>query len=200
MSQAKEKAALALTNAQRKYQDAYEAGDAKAMAEAQAEIAQAAVQKQQVERWTPPQKNQEESLQQQQKPVYSQPSERNAFTPDPEAVSWAEKNEWFHTNDEMTGFAYGVHDSLINKGIDPVIDADRYYATIDKRIREKFPEHFESEQPRKRDKAPTVVAPVHRTVRGNKVVLTKSQLAIAERLGITPQRYAAEVAKMESQQ
>ncbi len=46
-------------------------------------------------------------------------------------------------------------------------------------------------------KASSVVAPASRTRSPKKIVLKQSQLAIAKRLGLTPEQYARELVKME---
>lgn len=196
ITQAREKAEMSLSTASRKYQDAYDAGDSAAMAAAQAEIADAAMAKREASRWQPTPQPKETALQEQENPVYSKPS---VPKPDARATNWAEKNEWFGDwnggyNEEMTAFAYGVHDKLTRNGVNPATDPDRYYQALDKRVREVFPEYEWNDAPR--NKARTVVASVQRTPKGNKVTLNRSQLAIATKLGLTPLQYAQEVASL----
>ena len=45
-----------------------------------------------------------------------------APTVDPKAVAWAKRNPWFHTDEEMTGFAFGLHNKLVSSGVDPKSD------------------------------------------------------------------------------
>ena len=54
------------------------------------------------------------------------------------------ENDWFQKEGEeaMTGFALGVHQSLIKKGINPKIDPQSYYGEIDKQMRATFPNYF----------------------------------------------------------
>jgi len=62
--------------------------------------------------------------------------------PDPKAREWASDNEWFGKDEEMTSFAYGLHNKLVVKeGIDPT--SDEYYDRINSRMREIFPNEFE---------------------------------------------------------
>ncbi len=49
-------------------------------------------------------------------------------------------NLWFGENDAMTTYAIEVHSELIAGGIDP--DSDAYYTSIDKKMRNKFPDYF----------------------------------------------------------
>jgi len=95
----------------------------------------------------------------------------------------------------MTGFAFAVHERLVeDEGVDP--QSDTYYERIDARMREKFPEKFQdsgnggNEKPRRS----SVVAPATRSTAPKKIVLTQSALAIAKRLGLTPEQYARQVA------
>ena len=46
-------------------------------------------------------------------------------------------------------------------------------------------------------KASSVVAPASRTRSPKKIVLNRTQIAVAKRLGVTPEQYAREVMKME---
>lgn len=113
--------------------------------------------------------------------------------PDPKAIEWQEKNDWFGSDSEMTSFAYGVHDKIVSDGVDP--DTDEYYQLIDSRMRQVFPDQFSDEQPR--TKASSVVAPAKRGSKGSprKITLTATQLRLAKRLGLTPQQYAAQLLK-----
>jgi hypothetical protein len=90
----------------------------------------------------------------------------------------------------MTNLAYAVHEKLVRNGVDP--RSDEYYERIDTRMKEVFPEYFG-----KKAKPATVVAPVTRTTAGKKVVsLTKTQIALAKKLGLTNKQYAEEVLKL----
>ena len=113
--------------------------------------------------------------------------------PTPEANEWAKKNTWFNNPEhyDMTAMAYGVHEDLVrNKGFTP--DTDKYYAEIDKVIRQRFPEHFDEAKPS------TVVAPAQRTtgVRSRKVKITASAAAVAKQLGLSNEQYANQVLKI----
>ena len=118
----------------------------------------------------------------------SQPEPRQ---PDPKAVAWAEKNEWFGTDNAMTYTAYDIHNQLVKEGID--VADDEYYTEIDKRIRNEFPHKFNDggEVSRPKQKVASVVrksASGRRTVR-----LTPSQVAIAKKLGVPLEEYAKHV-------
>ena len=80
---------------------------------------------------------------------------------------------------------------------------DEYFERIDARLKEKFPEVFGEPPkpqgtPTSKKPAATVVAPAARSAATKKVKLTKSQEAIAYKLGLTPKQYALELMKLEA--
>lgn len=113
---------------------------------------------------------------------------------DPKLSSWQKENPWFGKDDEMTGWALGLHQKLVREGIDP--QSDDYYDRINRRMRQLFPDRFESEDdtPAEKPRRSNVVAPATRSVAPKKVVLTESQVKLAKRLGLTPEQYARQVA------
>jgi predicted RND superfamily exporter protein len=114
-------------------------------------------------------------------------------------MRWQERNPWFGQDEEMTASALGLHEKLKRNGV--VIGSDEYYTTIDKTIRKRFPENFEEQEEVRetpRAKASTVVAPATRSTNAKKVKLTTSQVALAKKLGLTPEQYVKEVIKLEN--
>jgi hypothetical protein len=121
---------------------------------------------------------------------------------DDKTVRWQAKNQWFGSAgyEEVTSFALGLHQKLVNSGVDP--RSDEYFERIDARMKSTFPEVFggSDDKPKSGDssKRPTsVVAPATRSTGARKVQLTPTQVALAKKYGLTPQQYAAEVAKLE---
>jgi hypothetical protein len=115
---------------------------------------------------------------------------------------WQAKNQWFGSPgyEEVTSFALGLHQKLVNTGVDP--RSDEYFERLDARMKSTFPEIFskDEDKPKSGDssKRPTsVVAPATRSTGARKVQLTPTQVALAKKYGLTPQQYAAEVAKLE---
>ena len=104
--------------------------------------------------------------------------------PSEKAVGWAEKNVWFGKDKVLTNAAYGIHEDLVAQGFDP--ESDDYYNEIDFKMREYFPSRFEKE------KRPTqTVASAGRKQEGRRTVkLTRSQVAIAKKLGVPLEEYA----------
>ena len=107
---------------------------------------------------------------------------------DPKAEAWAEKNEWFGTDNAMTYTAYDIHQELVKNGVDP--RDDEYYNEIDRRIRKEFPHKFEA----KSKPTQKVASAVRTTSTGRRTVrLTPSQVAIAKKLGVPLEEYAKHV-------
>lgn len=108
--------------------------------------------------------------------------------PDPKAEDWAEKNDWFGKDEAMTFAAFGIHKRLVEEeGFDP--QTDDYYNELDKRIHIAFPQKFNGTGKRPAQ----AVAGVSRgsnTGRGKKVRLSRSQVAIAKKLGVPLEEYA----------
>ena len=121
---------------------------------------------------------------------------------DQKTLRWQAQNQWFGApgNEEMTSFALGLHQKLVNSGIDP--RSDEYFERINARMKSTFREFFgeTEDRPKSGDvsrKPSTVVAPATRSTGARKVQLTPTQVALAKKFGLTPQQYAVELAKME---
>jgi len=116
---------------------------------------------------------------------------------DPKLLAWREKNQWFGPNKRMTAYALGLHDDLVAEGIPP--GSDEYWRRINTDVRTRFPEQFGSEEPADAPKTQrvktNVVAPATRSTAPKKIVLTKSQVEIAKRLGVPLELYARKVAE-----
>ena len=116
---------------------------------------------------------------QQQEPIPQQePSEK--------AKAWADENTWFGQDKVMTNAAYTIHTDLVQKGFDP--ESDEYYTEVNKQMRENFPNKFAEERPVQ------TVASAGRKQQGRRTVkLTRSQVAIARKLGVPLEEYAKHV-------
>ena len=185
-----------MTAAEGRYRDAYEEGDTEKIVEAQRGMTDAAVEKKQFEQYKP----QEDRVTEPDTPS-EVPQGQPQVTVDPRAKEWLSKNRWFGNgpdkNVEMTGFAYGVHEELVRSGIDPTSKPDDYYAEVDRRIQDRFPEQFGGVEETRGSTPPQPVVASARRSGGNsrKVQLTRSQVDLAKRLGLTKEQYAAQVAK-----
>lgn len=113
--------------------------------------------------------------------------------PDAKAEEWAEKNDWFGTDDAMTFAAFGLHKKLVqDEGFDP--SSNDYYDALDSRMRDAFPHRFtDVEDAPRNNRSGQSVAGVSRNKssgRGKKVRLSPSQVTIAKRLGVPLEEYA----------
>ena len=179
--------------AQDKYRKAFEIGDTEGVLEAQNELNKLAIERSGLDAYVKPAEVPvtQAPLQQNFNPVYNQQEPVQQPQPrDYKAESWASRNPWFGKDEEMTAFAYGVHERLVKSGVDPT--SDDYYEKVDSRMREMFPQNF-NERPRKTSN----VAAVGRTTGKKEVTLSKSEDAIRRRLGLTPEQYKAEKRKLE---
>jgi len=189
ITQAKARIASELVGAKAAYKAAYEAGDADAVLDAQEKLMKLQNESSRVDNWTPPKQ------QAQAAPV---PKAAQIPEPDPRAKAWVEKNSWFNEDRGMQRFAMLVHEELVENGIDS--GSNIYYNKIDAAIRQRYPDRFddapiEVKQPQRQ--TGSVVAPGGRNtpVSRNKVVITSSEAAIAKRLGLSIQQYAAQKLK-----
>lgn len=191
LEQAKKTVASEMEDARRKYKEAYEAGDSEALVDAQENLTAVKMKLERVNNFKPTPLQEDE--------VEVKIPQVSAPAIDPKAEKWREKNEWFGSDDEMTSFALGLHNKLVKNGVDPA--SDDYYEKVDSRMRQVFPEAFDSDEPaeepekvEKRTKS-NVVAPATRSSAPKKVTLTQTQVNIAKRLGVPLELYARKVAE-----
>ena len=154
--------------------EAIDRGDIDAQVEAQRQLANVASQNDKLAmvKQQQAQRAQQPVPMQQQQPVQQQ----KANPPDPKATAWADKNDWFGSDEPMTLTAFTIHKNLVeNEGFDP--HSDDYYAEVDRRIRQEFPHKFGGAT---RQSGPLVAS----ASRGGqkkgkqKIQLTKSEVAI----------------------
>ena len=184
--------------AKRDYREAYDSGDSEKIIEAQTRMNDSQLKLSQVQNYQPQFRN---AGQEQENQVYIPQNQPQVAKPDNRALKWQEKNEWFGNDEEMTSLALGLHEKLVRNGIDPT--SDEYYRRIDGTMQKRFPEYFgdatlDEETPAQRTKPSTVVAPATRSTAPKKVRLTKTQVALAKKFGLTPEQYARETLKLEN--
>lgn len=203
VEQAKARAQTDLDAAKRRFKEAYESGDSDGVTEAQDQLAAARSRLDRVNNLkVPPLQDEKVDVKQpheretvQQEPEKPTPKRQLA----PRVAEWTEENPWFGQDDEMTAFALGYHNKLVKEGVDP--ETEDYYKKLDARLRKVFPENFDEEvddeppESRQQKKPTSSVAPVTRSTAQKKVRLTKTQVAIANRLGVPLELYAKEVAE-----
>jgi hypothetical protein len=184
--------------AQRDYREAYDSGDTDKIINAQTRMNDAQMRFSQMQQYKP---QYNKALQEEENDVYIPQSRPQVTKPDNKALNWQEKNDWFGKDEEMTSLALGVHEKLVRSGIDP--HSDEYYRRIDSTMQKRFPENFgdatlNEDKPSQRTKPSTVVAPATRSTAPKKVRLTKTQVALAKKFGLTPEQYARETLKLEN--
>jgi hypothetical protein len=187
-----------LNLAKRDYREAYDSGETDKIIDAQQKMNDAQLRLSQAKYYEPKFKS---ALQEDENPVYIQQNQPNIPKPDDKALAWQDKNEWFGKDEEMTSLALGLHEKLVRSGISP--SSDEYYRRIDTTMQKRFPEYFgdatlDEEKPAERTKPSTVVAPATRSTAPKKVRLTKTQVALAKKFGLTPEQYARETLKLEN--
>ena len=194
LSQAQNGVEAEIAQARAAYKKAHEEGDTENLLTAQERLTNASLKKDNLSRL------EKESLQQSESTVENvqQPVDRPA--PDPKAVAWKEKNEWFggmHHEPE-TAYALGLHKQITTAERIPA-DSDEYYEKLNSRMQAKFPELFEEIneqelQVPKSTRPGNVVAPATRSTGSKKIRLTQTQVALSRRLGLSPEQYAKQVA------
>jgi hypothetical protein len=190
-----------LEKARRELKAAQEDFDTDAIIAAQEALAEAKWESQSAKNMRAP------ALQQPQEDVQSYQPQPQQVRADEKTLRWQAKNQWFGSDgfEEVTSYALGLHQKLVNNGVDP--RSDEYFEQIDARVKSKFPEVFgDEDKPRSQGsqaapaKKPTsVVAPASRSTGKRRVELTPSQAALVKKFNLDPQKYAQEVLKLEAQ-
>jgi len=212
IEQSQSSAAIELESEKKKYKEAYEAGDVDALADAQANIAEATVKLDKTRGMKPIEVDEREY-------APAQPEKPNLT---PRTKKWIDTNsDWWGKDDEMTMTAMGIDRRLQKEYGADYVGTEEYFQTIDKTMRKRFPEHFESDQsyeddeppPKKRTSEPvdedddddpprratritSPVAPASRSTPPNRIRLKASEAAIARRLGVPIEEYAKQVAQL----
>lgn len=117
---------------------------------------------------------------------------------DPKLRSWMSKNDqWFNKDMVMTRGVQAIHEALVGaEGFDPT--SDDYYKEIDKRMRVEFPHKFQAQRQNAQAVAPASSGRSVKSGRKKTVELTPGQVAFAKKMNIPLERYAKEVAKIDT--
>tara|TARA_R100000654_G_scaffold69455_1_gene99046 strand:- start:209 stop:1141 length:933 start_codon:yes stop_codon:yes gene_type:complete len=184
--------------AKRLFKEAYDAGDSEKMAQAQDVMAQLAIEKERLR--IQKARSEQEAQQPQQQPQQPQQQQKAPKVEDldPKLQTWMKSNSWFGTDMVMTGAAQGLHQQLVgSEGFDPT--SDEYYSEIDKRMRDSFPNKFQEKRQNVQAVAPaTSNGRAVKSGRKKTVELSPGQVAFAKKMNIPLERYAKEVAKINS--
>ena len=184
-----------LALAKKQYKEAYESGEPDAVLEAQTLLNAAQIRLERVNSLKP---KETQALQPEQTAVQNEVTTPEQPPRDEKAETWRDDNPWFGADDEMTAFALGLHNKLTREGTSP--QSDEYYEKINSRMRQVFPDQFdesiedEPEEPKR--KQSNVVAPATRSTAPKKIRLTQTQIALANKLGVSLADYAQQVAEL----
>jgi hypothetical protein len=191
--------------AKRIYREAYDSGDSDRIVEAQQKLTEASLRHETAKNFRP-------SLQREENEVQIPQTAQTQANPkiDPLTSKWLENNTWYGPDEEMTALALGTHTKLEKEFGKGYIGTEEYFERIDKTMRKRFPENFSDElevetqsggdKPSQRTEARSapVVAPATRSTASKRIVLKASQVALAKKLGLTPEQYAREMQKLEA--
>lgn len=192
--------------AKRAYRDAYDSGDPERIVEAQAKLTEASLKQDKAKNFKPAAPVEDESFEKVEQ-AYQQPTKPQV---DPLTAKWLEKNTWYGPDEEMTALALGTHTKLEKEFGKSYIGTEEYFKRIDQTMRKRFPENFSDEvevetqaggdkpSQRAETKSAPVVAPATRSTAAKRIVLKASQVALAKKLGLTPEQYAREMQKLEA--
>lgn len=198
----KDSAKLELEKARRNYKEAYDSGDSDRLLAAQEEMMKAQLKLDKAKKFKPTVQKDKNDVKM-QKQQFQQPVQPQM---DPKVAEWVSRNQWFVDPNKrsMRKYAEGVHEELQEKYGMGFIGTDEYYKSIDNEVKRRFPEEFdaasrndEDDKPQ-RTKMSTVVAPAKRSTSSKRVVLTKTQVALSKKLGLSPEQYARELSKLEA--
>ena len=129
-------------SAQRSVQKAHDEGDADAMFEAQKNISRLALDEARYDQ-IKQRKKASRDCSAEAATSTAQPTAAPA-RPDPKAEAWAEKNNWFGTDQTMTYAAFGIHRQLIeDEGFDPA--SDEYYNELRSKNPWSFPQSLRNQ-------------------------------------------------------
>jgi len=176
----------------KKLKEAIESQDAEAIISANEELSRLIIEKERakvsIAAKERTKKDTEQNEKEAQNVEQNQQVDRRAVAPSAKAKKWAEDNTWFGSDEYMTNTAFQVHEKLQSEGFD--LDSDEYYNEVNKQMKDIYPHKFAEDKQEQRKPVQTV-ASANRGKTGRRTVrLTKSQVAIAKKLGVPLEEYA----------
>jgi hypothetical protein len=191
-------AQMELDKAEKSYKEAYDSGDSDKLLLAQREMMRAEMKLDKAKNFKP-------TVQTDENEVQTTPQQQGSQQMDPKVANWVSRNPWFVSSEKfaMRRYAEGVHEELAAKYGKAFVGTDEYFNSIDKEVQRRFPEEFASSKnddggKPQRTRPSTVVAPAKRSTAPKQVVMSKSQVALAKKLGLTNEQYAREFTKLEA--
>ena len=195
-----------LEGAKGKLTRAHEEGNSSDMADAQVEISRLTTEEMAIKSRAP-------APQQERQPEFAPQQQQAAPTLAPQVAAWVGRNSWFGRpgNEDRTSLAMATHQRLVKENVNP--HDPRYIAELDRTMKAVYSDHVatpsgddNSGQERRREAPrPNANAGGGRQQDGGSggsrtVTLTRSELSIAKRLGVTPQAYAREKQRRDAAQ
>lgn len=195
-----------LNDAKRRLASAHADGDSEAIAAATADMSTASAELAQIRSRAPKPAAEGERQPERQ----AEPSQRQQPEIAPQVLDWISHNRsWFNKDKSKTQVAIGISRAVEAEGIRP--GDPEYTREVDKRMKQMYPDHksfdADDEQDGGEKRAPRRtyggeptgrVQEDRETSNPRRITLTQTELALAKRLGVTPQAYAAAKAKREA--
>ena len=165
-------------------QKAHEVADYEKVAQAQDVLAKIAVQEQKVQEG----KQRMEQMQNVQTPEVPQPvQQQTGFNS--KMQDWIDDgNEWFLNNALMHQSGTQIHEDLVTEGF--VVESDAYFKEVDKRIRTKHPEYFNTETKSKPSQKVASAGRVSGKSGKKQIRLSPSEVQMAKKLNVPLTEYA----------
>lgn len=191
----KEKMLADYAEANSKYRQAYDSGDAEALQKANEQMIDLKFKLGNLREPVP------EIIE--PEPQYEQPVQQVQPQISPRLKQWADDNPWFNNDLRMTQVAYNLDARIQQSGIQA--GSDEYFIELNKQLRRTFPSYpWVDKEPVKqtqevkqkpvvKKKATSAVMPSTRSDKPRKVKLTASQVQIANELGLSLEDYAREL-------
>ena len=193
----------AMREAKAKLKQAHELGDTDQIVDAQEMLSRISAENLAIRSRMPRQVEEREPA-----PAAPQPQQQPAAPQlAPNVAAWIGRNSWFgqQGNEAKTGVALSIHKALEARGVRP--ESPEYTRELDRGLKAVYSEHqpFEDNMsydgndggPRREARRPNATADAGRENAvtqpqdKRKVTLTRSELEIARKLGVSPQAYAA---------
>jgi hypothetical protein len=165
-------------------QKAHEVADYEKVAQAQDVLAKIAVQEQKVVEG----KQRMEQMKNVETPTTQQPvQQQTGFNS--KMQDWIDDgNEWFLNNALMHQSGTQIHEDLVTEGF--VVESDAYFKEVNKRIRDKHPEYFNTETKSKPSQKVASAGRVSGNTGNKQVRLSPSEVQMAKKLNVPLKEYA----------
>ena len=164
-------------------QKAHEVADYEKVAQAQDVLAKIAVQEQKVVEG----KQRMEQMQNVVTPAPQPVQQQTGFNS--KMQDWIDDgNDWFLNNALMHQTGTQIHEDLVTEGF--VVESDAYFKEVDKRIRTKHPEYFNTETKSKPSQKVASAGRVSGNASNKQVRLSPSEVQMAKKLNVPLKEYA----------